>query len=114
MHCSLTQYPDATVFHLKGRLDASTSDEFEEQVLSSLEQGIRYLVLDFAELEYINSAGLRVLVMSHQRLNPHGGRVMVCGTRDYIAEIFNISGYDRVFAMYPDLTLAMKDFSQQE
>jgi anti-sigma B factor antagonist len=106
---SQTEYPNTTVFHLKGRLDAATTEEFEEKVLASLEQGIRYLVLDFSDLEYINSAGLRVLVMSHQRLNPQGGKVMVCGTRDYIAEIFNISGYDRVFAMYPDLTLAIND-----
>lgn len=113
MHCTLSEYPGATVFHLKGRLDSSNTEEFEQKVLTCLEHGIRYLVLDFTELEYINSAGLRVLVMSHQRLNPHGGRVMVCGIRDYIAEIFNISGYDRVFAMYPDLNLAMQEFEQQ-
>lgn len=102
-----TQYPDATIFHLKGRLDASSTEELERLILVNLEQGVKNLIMDFSELDYINSAGLRILVMSYQRLHPIGGRVAVCGAKDYIAEIFDISGYNRVFSMYPDLDQAM-------
>lgn len=102
-----TEYPNATIFHIKGRLDASSTQELEQLILVFLEQGIKNLIMDFSELDYINSAGLRILVMSYQRLHPLGGRVAVCGAKDYIAEIFDISGYNRVFSMYPDLDQAM-------
>ncbi len=75
-------HPGAAVFHIKGRLDAASTPELEQKVLLSLDRGITHLIMDFSELEYINSAGLRILVMSYQRLNPQGGQVMCaeCGT----------------------------------
>ncbi len=103
-----TEHPRAAVFHVKGRIDAATSPELERKVLLGLDRGVRYLVMDFSDLEYINSAGLRILVMSYQRLHPRGGQVMVCGVRDYIAEIFDISGYNRIFTMYSDIRQAMQ------
>jgi anti-sigma B factor antagonist len=103
------EHPGAAVFQVKGRLDAATVAELERKVLQSLDRGVRHLVMDFSELEYINSAGLRVLVMSYQRLNPSGGQVVICGVRDYIAEIFDISGYDRIFAMCPDMEMALRE-----
>ncbi len=102
-------HPGAAVFHIKGRLDAASTPELEQKVLLSLDRGITHLIMDFSELEYINSAGLRILVMSYQRLKPQGGQVMVCGVRDYIAEIFDISGYNRVFAMCSDVHAALKN-----
>ncbi len=108
MQIKKRQYPDTAIFHLTGRLDSSTTETLEEEVISCLDQGIKYLILDFANLEYINSAGLRILVLSHQRLHPNGGQVMVCSPRDYIAEIFNISGYDKVFTMFGKLEEALR------
>ncbi len=103
------EHPGAAIYHIKGRLDASSTPELEEKVLLSLDRGITHLIMDFSELEYINSAGLRILVMSYQRLLPRGGQVMVCGVRDYIAEIFDISGYNRIFSMYNDTEQAMAE-----
>jgi len=103
------EHPAAAVFQVKGRLDSTSTPELEKQVLISLDRGVRHLVLDFSELEYINSAGLRVLVMGYQRLNPLGGHVVVCGVRDYIAEIFDISGYDRIFSMCADMEGALRE-----
>ena len=103
-----TEHPKAAVFHVKGRIDAASSPELERKVLLGLDRGVRHLVMDFSDLEYINSVGLRILVMSYQRLHPRGGQVMVCGVRDYIAEIFDISGYNRIFTMCPDIRQAMQ------
>ncbi|KAB2888502.1 MAG: STAS domain-containing protein [Desulfobulbaceae bacterium] len=111
MLLKVTDHPEATIIHIKGRLDSATAPELESQVLSSLEGGRQHLVLDFSELEYINSAGLRILVLGYQRLHPLGGQVMVCGVKDYIAEVFDISGYNRVFRMCPDLDQAIRYLS---
>ncbi len=72
-------HPDATIFHIQGRVDSVSTPELEERVIICLDQGTKNLILDFSELDYINSAGLRVLVMSYQRLVPLGGQVIVCG-----------------------------------
>lgn len=104
-------HPEATIFHIKGRLDSSSTPELEQRVTICLDQGSKHLILDFSELDYINSAGLRVLVMSYQRLMPLGGKIMVCGARDYISEIFDISGYNQIFHMYADLDQAIKAFA---
>ena len=107
-------HPHATILRITGRLDAESTPELEQRVSVCLDQGTRNLVLDFSELDYINSAGLRILVMSYQRLTPLGGQVMVCGAKDYLAEIFTISGYNRIFPMYPDLDQAMRGLSPDQ
>lgn len=109
MHLHEIENPVAAVFRVEGRLDATSTPELEKRVLTSLDRGVRHLVMDFSELEYINSAGLRILVMSYQRLTPRGGKVMICGVRDYIAEIFDISGYNRIFGMYADMAGALRE-----
>jgi anti-sigma B factor antagonist len=104
-------HPTATVFRIKGRLDATSTTELEQKVLLRLDRGVTHLIMDFSELEYINSAGLRILVMSYQRLHSRGGQVMVCGVRDYIAEIFEISGYNRIFIMCHDAAQALESIN---
>jgi anti-sigma B factor antagonist len=106
-----TDHPEAAIIHVKGRLDSATVPELERQVLSMLEGDQRHLVLDFSELDYINSAGLRVLVMGYQRLTPLGGQVVICGVKDYIAEVFDVSGYNRIFRMSPDLDQAIRELA---
>ena len=69
-------------------------------------------MMDFPELEYINSAGLRILVMSYQRLQPVGGQLIICGARDYVSEVFDISGYSRIFPMFSSLDQAVSDSAE--
>lgn len=107
MQLRKTENSQATIFHISGRLDSSSTPELEHCVLNSLEKTSKNFIFDFSELEYINSAGLRILVMSYQRLQPLGRQVMVCGVKDYIAEIFDISGYNRVFLMCRDVDQAI-------
>lgn len=98
-----------SVVTVSGRLDNDGVEELEAKVVGRLEAGDKRLIFDFSDLEYINSSGLRVLVMAYQRLNSQGGKVAVCGLRDYILEIFEISGYDRLFALYPARSAAVDE-----
>lgn len=102
-------HPGAAILAVAGRLDNATAQELEKTALDQLERGVRNLIMDFSELEYINSAGLRVLVMCYQRLQPGGGHIAICGVRDYIAEVFDISGYNRIFRMCPSREQALSD-----
>ena len=76
---------------LSGRLDTTTSPELEQELNASLE-GIENLQFDFSELEYISSAGLRVLLAAQKKMNSQG-EMSISGVNDTIAEIFEITGF---------------------
>ncbi len=103
---------DVVIFALKGRLDGSATEAFAQRVEDCLEQGATKLVFDCGELEYINSSGLRVLIMAYQRLHSKNGSVSICSLKDYIKEIFDISGYNQIFAMHADCAVALDALQQ--
>lgn len=103
------QVDDVVVFVLKGRLDGKEGQSFEHRVQECLEQGGTRLVFDCSGLEYINSSGLRVLIMAYQRLHAKNGRIAVCSLKDYISEIFDISGYNKIFSIHSDCAAALEE-----
>ncbi|WP_196772822.1 STAS domain-containing protein [Pseudodesulfovibrio alkaliphilus] len=96
-----------TVLAVDGNLDAEGTQALEEKVLALLEAGETSLLFDFSGLDYINSSGLRILVLAYQRLKKASGRVAICGVRDYIQEVFEVSGYDKIFPLFRDRAGAM-------
>ena len=110
MALTVIEMPNCIVMAISDRLDGAHTQELESKVEHALHEGTVGFVFDFEELDYINSAGLRVLVMAYQRLSTIGGKVAVCCARDYIQEVFEISGYDRLFGMYASREAALSDF----
>ncbi len=76
---------------VSGRLDTTTAPELEKTLTAEIE-GVESLVLDFAELEYISSAGLRVLLGAQKTMNRQG-EMKVRGVNEDIMEIFDITGF---------------------
>lgn len=76
---------------VKGRLDTTTAPELEAALKESME-GIEELTLNFAELEYISSAGLRVLLSTQKTMNRQGSMKLI-GVNETIMEIFSITGF---------------------
>ncbi len=99
-----------TILAIQGRLDPAETQELEKKVLETVDSDDKKLLFDFSELEYINSSGLRVLVMAYQRMKQNKGHVAICNIRDYILEVFEISGYDKIFSIFPSKEEALKTF----
>ena len=76
---------------LEGRLDTTTSPELEKMMKESLED-VSELTLDFENLEYISSAGLRVL-LSAQKTMSKQGEMKLIHVRDEVKEIFEVTGF---------------------
>ena len=76
---------------LSGRLDTTTAPQLEAELKASLE-GVEKLVLDFAALEYLSSAGLRVLLAAQKTMNKQGSMV-VRNVNETITEIFEVTGF---------------------
>ncbi len=76
---------------LEGRLDTITSPDLEAELKASFE-GVKELVIDLTKLEYISSAGLRVLLFAQKTMNRQGTMV-VTGAGENIMEIFEVTGF---------------------
>lgn len=79
------------VISLEGSLDTVTAPEFE-QALKEVLPGLTELTLDFADLEYISSAGLRVLLYAQNTMDPQCS-MKVTNVNDYIMEVFEVTGF---------------------
>ncbi len=90
-----------------GRIDSNTSPSFEECLMGLLQTGNVCFVLDFQYIDYISSAGLRVLLMAAKRVKPKGGYVALCALQSHIQEVFRISGFISLFQIHPTLEEAL-------
>ena len=79
------------VFALEGRLDTVTAPELEKEMKASLE-GVSELTMDFGKLEYISSAGLRVLLSAQKIMNKQG-EMKILNVNETIMEIFEVTGF---------------------
>ena len=99
-----------SIVRLLGRLDSNTSPEFEERLFGVIEDGERSVVVDFEELDYISSAGLRVLLKAAKELKRSQGKIVLCSMKDYIKEVFEIAGFVSLFPIVSSLGDAIKQF----
>ena len=89
------------VIALGGEVDLYTAPEFKQQLLDVIAKGARDVVIDFTRTTFIDSTALGVLVGGVKRLRAQDGRLaLVCSDRN-ITKIFEITGLDRVFTIYP-------------
>ena len=79
---------------LEGRLDTMTSPQLEETLKDSLD-GVTSLIMDFEKLEYISSAGLRVLLSAQKIMNKQGEMKLI-HVNDVINEIFEVTGFSDI------------------
>ncbi len=101
---------DIYIFKLTGRLDSKTSPEFEKKIVRVIEDGSNQIIVDFEELEYLSSAGLRVLLKATKSLKQIEGRIVLCSMADYVREVFEISGFDTFLPIVPKRDDALKEF----
>jgi len=91
MTISKQQNGSALTLALEGRLDTTTSPELEKELKASLD-GADSLVLDFSKLDYISSAGLRVLLSAHKQMSAKGG-MKVTNVNEIVREVFDVTGF---------------------
>ena len=91
----------AYVISLSGEVDLYTAPEFKQQLLEVIGKGANNVVVDFSKTTFIDSTTLGVLVGGVKRLRTNDGQLsLVCSDRN-ITKIFEITGLDRVFTIYP-------------
>jgi len=91
---------NATILTLCGRLDSNTAPDFEKQVEDFLKSPTTHLIFDFNELDYISSAGLRVILNTAKAYRTLPFRFIACNMQDHVQEVFEISGFDTIISIY--------------
>ena len=84
-------------FSLEGRLDTTTAPDLEKAFKEAL-GGVSELTLDFSALEYISSAGLRVLLSAQKRMNKQG-EMKITHVNEIIREIFDVTGFTDILTI---------------
>lgn len=88
-----------SILALAGRMDATTTPEFESAGRALLDQGKNLLLIDMAELEYISSAGLRGILGLVKAIKAARGKLAFCSLQPMAAEVFRISGFNAMLAV---------------
>jgi len=90
---------DVCELSLTGRLDTTTAPQLEEVLKELFAQETKDLVLDMSQLDYISSAGLRVLLFAQKSLNAAGGKLTLKHVKPEIMEVFEITGFTDILSI---------------
>lgn len=90
-----------TITEVNGRVDSATSAAFEAELDSIYANAPQVVIIDLAQVTYMSSAALRVLLMAAKRSKAAQGRLILCAMADNIREVFDISGFSAIFDIAP-------------
>ena len=83
-----------------GRLDSSSASEAETTVKAVIDQGATHLLIDMSGLDYISSAGLRVVLVAAKNMQKSGGAMAICGMSPSVREVFEMTGFLKILKVY--------------
>lgn len=100
MEVNRTALGKVEIFRLKGRLDSSSSPALEATVLPAIKAGAHRIVFDLSQVEYVSSAGLRVVLLAAKQARVTGGGFAIFGMSKPIRHVFDMSGFSRIIALF--------------
>ncbi len=89
-------------FGVSGRVDALTSPQLEKELMSALAQQGKFCILDLTQVDYMSSAGLRVLLICKKTAAGNKGSFALCGLQESVRKILEMVGYLPLLEIYPD------------
>lgn len=107
MEVSTRDHDDWLILEAEGRIDSKTAKSFETALLTPIKEGRQEVIVDFARLDYISSAGLRVLLMAAKRLRGPDKAFRLCGLNANILQVLQVSGFDRMLSIHDDCAAAL-------
>ena len=100
MEIEVKDKDDVKVIAFSGELDSTNAAEVDKELNEIISDGSDNIVINFGDLEYISSAGLRILLGIAKSLKADGGSLKLCNLNDVVQEVFDISGFSTIFDLY--------------
>ena len=110
MEITMRDVNDVKVVQIEGDLDTGSSPEAQKQLDQLREKGVKKILLDMAKLDFISSAGLRVLLATAQELKQGGGDFRVCSLNEAVKEVFDLSGFSTLLMVLENEETALSGF----
>lgn len=98
------------ILQLKGRFDAGTSSDLENGIIPLIADGLKGMAIDFSQLDYINSSGLRIVLMAAKKISKVGGKMVLFSMKDHIKEVFDMTGFSSIIPVVQSRNEALKGF----
>jgi anti-sigma B factor antagonist len=111
MELSTSQFKHCDVVKVTGRVDSATAPKLAEELSRINDLGHFKIVLDFSNLEFISSAGLRVLISTLKNCKRYNrGDLVLAGLPANILSVFDLAGFTSIFKIYNDVLTAVGSF----
>src|SRR3954465_6212275 len=101
---------DVLILQPEGHLDTAAATPMEEQVLKMIQDGERKVLVDCSGLQYVNSSGLKVFLVSAKRLDSLGGKLVTCSLAPNVRMIFEMIGFTKILTIFPERAEALAYF----
>lgn len=98
---------DLHILNISGNVDSNTTPEMAMAIETRLQERSEDIIIDFSGVDYISSAGLRVVIKTHHMQTAAGKKMMLCNLKDYVYEIFEMSGLVNLLDIRKDLESAL-------
>lgn len=101
---------DVTKLRIRGRLDAITSPLAEKKIFECIAGGAYHLLIDFTEMEYLSSAGMRMLLSTTKKLKTLSGKLVIISANANVMDVLKMSGFDHILDICQDEDEGLKHF----
>ncbi|MCF6177207.1 MAG: STAS domain-containing protein [Victivallaceae bacterium] len=103
-----TVHKDIMQLSFEGHLDAATAVDADSEFTRVIDEGNIKLLVDLSKLDYISSAGLRILLVAAKQLQQKGGKIILCSMTAGVKEVFEISGFSSIFKIFSTVDDALE------
>ena len=110
MEITLHDSGDVKIVRLDGMIDGVTVTTVESTLMQLLSEGTDKMLLNFEKLSYINSIGLRVVLVVAKQLKKSEGQLRICSLTDPVREVFDITGFSTILNVVESEEKALQDF----
>lgn len=100
MEAQVEEKGDVIVVRVAGRLDAASSPQLEKKINAIIDSGHFKLILNFADVEYLSSAGMRLMLSVSKKLKNVEGKVVACSIHDEVMDVIKMAGFHQVLELY--------------
>lgn len=102
LQIDLEEIEHRVILRIDGRIDASTTSILERKLDTLMNDGHHYLLLDFSQVDYLSSAGMRLLLSASKKLKAKKGALVLFSLNDEVSEILKMAGFDKILHLCPN------------
>lgn len=113
MKIAISEIEGIFIMAVYGRIDSNSSSEFERVLYETIDK-TAWIILDLAEVEYISSSALRVLLAGKKRLKPKKGDLILTALQPVVRDVFEITGLSRVFSIQKSREQALQSIRSMQ